>query len=759
MKNYFKILSLLFLTTSFFYLGGNYLDQSVRFPANFANESCRDLVQQALNIDFDADTRVLRAAHGLEDSVNDGQHVQFGFESEYVLTEIDGIVKHYGPDESFGISKAAWADMEVSARSAWIRDHIDELFPETRTSGKLIRHTDDEDLSFLPNNLIRDDTGNLEFVLDPFDTYEDWHRSIKKLNETFGEGSMQGTVSLPTRSFFGTYGDEAALVLDEKKGMFNFYADYDILQKLQGAHNRNRVGGIDQGKWIARNFEHPFLGPMTSKKQSILHSMLNGNAVGQKYDPVTLDKIANFENSYKYTGGTVYRPDILGERRVILEVRDAHKNFDLLNDRMMRTLFFAQDGTKGFEKFKDLKHFDAVESFNKFDEPTRRSLQEIFPNKAKAGEEYDPAIRDALEVARNFALPLREWDDTLRILNRSDLSPVLQAAQDSYKLRVQTAANWFRDGTYTQEQARRSIQVYLGQFVDESGIARAYEGAEDVLLTQSAVRGTQYNQFVRSASIEAGLLLDSFPDVVWSGPIEERAALLISKYPEGVKMVDDVKFAFDGQATGRSRKVLVISRENLGDKLDQFDEDYIAAFSENMISFPLAQRAGHLYTRVGNKSYDFLGSVTTRDYYFNNQRLETLVQFEPDEFMRLRTFIQNAKTNSSDVLGNFSMGGGGTGDVMKRLDNNKLVDGAGHNCTSWICRAPIGSNSEAIHELAGAGQAMEIYTNPGWWSMWVSNYAKTNRSPFVIHFTDRNLDDAVRKIQSEEVFDWDFSAH
>ena len=152
---------------------------------------------------------------------------------------------------------------------------------------------------------------------------------------------------------------------------------------------------------------------MTSKKQEILHSMLRGNAVGEKYEADRLQRIAGWENSFKYTGGTVYRPDILGERRVIMEVRDAHKNFPLLADRLLRSLYFMQHGTGGMDQLKGLKNFDPFADFEKFPIEVQEELTRLFPNKANPNYDYDPELKKALDVFRNFAYPIRDWSEYL----------------------------------------------------------------------------------------------------------------------------------------------------------------------------------------------------------------------------------------------------------------------------------------------------------------------------------------------------------
>lgn len=195
--------------------------KDARDPANFASENCFDLIRELSDIDLTRTTKVIRAPFGYDvNGLPAGKHLQFGFESEYMLSEIDGIVKSYGPKEEFGISKEQWLEMPVPERSQWVRDHIEQLFPEAREPGGLVKIDNDPEFDFLPESLIFDDTGNIEFVLDPFDSFEEWYSSVQKLNNRFGNGSMQATISLPPDSFFGRNIDQVdpEKVLDEKIG-------------------------------------------------------------------------------------------------------------------------------------------------------------------------------------------------------------------------------------------------------------------------------------------------------------------------------------------------------------------------------------------------------------------------------------------------------------------------------------------------------------------------------------------------------------
>ncbi|GAB4013869.1 MAG: hypothetical protein Fur0010_11160 [Bdellovibrio sp.] len=199
-----------------------------RTPANFASSSCRELVHNIIEFDSTTTRRVVRSAFGMNSTdLSEGKHVQFGFELEYGLSETEGILGMYAPDSRFGISQEQWLNMQPAERVNWVKEHVSELFPDLRTPGGLVKIDKSDEWKFLPDALILDDTYNIEFVLKPFDTFEEWYSSISKMNARFGEGSMQGTLSVPTASFFGKNIDnvDPNKVLDEKIGMFNFYTD------------------------------------------------------------------------------------------------------------------------------------------------------------------------------------------------------------------------------------------------------------------------------------------------------------------------------------------------------------------------------------------------------------------------------------------------------------------------------------------------------------------------------------------------------
>jgi len=742
-------------------------DKASRYPASFASENCLDVIRDLSDIDLTRTSKVLRAPFGFEASnIEEGKQLQFGFESEYMLSELDGIVSVYGPKAEFGISEEAWFDMAVTERSQWVRDHINQLFPEARVSGGLVKLDQDPELDFLPESLIFDDTGNVEIVLDPLDSFEQWYTSIQKLNNRFGNGSMQATISTPPDSFFGRGidGVDPEITLDEKIGMFNFYSDYDILQKLSAAHTRYVN---DSSKRVTRNFEHPFLGPMTSQKQDLLQSLLRGNAIGEKYEPQRLERISNWENSYKYTGGTVYRPDILGEKRVILEVRDAHKNFPLLTDRLLRSLFFMQHGTQGLDTLKNLKSYNPISDFEKLPADVRVGLEELFPNKANPNYEYTDDIKFSLDVFRNFAYPMRNWSEHLTTLQATQIEQQVLEAQHAYLDKLKRVFKQRRNSVIDDEDAARQIEGALAKFSNDSGIAKAFEDYEDQVIFKNN-RADDFSDFIYRAQLEAGPLENAFPEQIWDGPLNDRMEFLSGKYSSHMKKFDDVDFNFNG-SDGRSRNLYVITFNGMSDTQKQeFLDDYFSAVSLNTVSFPLGESPGHLYTRFGNQTYDFINSVKESEYRLpNSERLEAFMELEPDEFMRMRTYIENSRNSPHSMLGGFDYYGV-DGPTVGRLDNNRPGSQDGdtftrseerHNCTSWICTAPVGDSGQALHDLAGAPRSHQVHTNPGWWSMWLINYGRRERVPFAVLFTDKNLNQIDSMIENKSLKDWDFTPH
>ena len=102
--------------------------------------------------------------------------------------------------------------------------------------------------------------------------------------------------------------------------------------------------------------------------------------------------------------------------------------------------------------------------------------------------------------------------------------------------------------------------------------------------------------------------------------------------------------------------------------------------------------------------------------------------------------------------------GGATGLTRGQLDNNRPVSGA-HNCTSWICTAPIGEGGSDIISMVRGERSYNIHTNPGWWQSFISVSAPRARVPFHVRWTDQSLEEISETVKPGERMPWDFNEH
>jgi hypothetical protein len=113
----------------------------------------------------------LRFPKGVDPSEHSGWMIQFGFESEYTLDSLAGLLQAYGPAPEFGVSADQWLSLPVAERVAFVKTNLERLFPNTRAMGGLVKISRESSLNFLPPRLLRDSTGNLEIVMKPVNTY------------------------------------------------------------------------------------------------------------------------------------------------------------------------------------------------------------------------------------------------------------------------------------------------------------------------------------------------------------------------------------------------------------------------------------------------------------------------------------------------------------------------------------------------------------------------------------------------------------
>ena len=405
----------------------------------------------------------------------DSMHLMFGFESEYTLATTAKLLRVYVPREEFGITESEWHSKTDEQRIAWVAEFIKGKPVGDRDSGLELTEASPE-LGFMPEKLIRDDTGNLEIVLDPVDSYKDFTHEVALINKTFGLGSMQSMISTSRQNFFKN-GDPATV--EGRIGFYTFKADMDALQKLQAGAERYMK---DESKEVARSFVHPWLGPMSELKQSKLIELLRKNAQGESFDKESLATLSGIASSSKYIGSSAYRPDIGGSQRVSTEVRDAHISQDLLIEKTEQMIYAFRFGTEPFGKFSAIKSFDSKFHYEKLSNKVRFMLEKLFPAMGRGNSAYNAEELFALELYRNFGYPLRDWMPYLENLGKVQYSNQVYTAQLQFVSKLEQIAHDLERGLITEEQASRKAQGALALFSVESGLADIFEHEFDKIL-------------------------------------------------------------------------------------------------------------------------------------------------------------------------------------------------------------------------------------------------------------------------------------
>ena len=718
-----------------------------------AASECAKSVQRFLN-HVGVETPIKRFPHGVNGTLHPNFLIQFGFESEYTMKDLGKMVNVYGPSEEFGITVADWLAKPVEARVKWVTDNITKLFPTNREAGKFVKVTNDPKLAFMPGQLIRDETGNIEIVLKPVDTLEDFFREISLVNEHLGVGSMQASVSAPSEVFHGNFEGRVDAAILENVGFFKFHTDLDTLNKLEVGAVRERN---DPTKYAAMSFQHPFLGPMTKIKEDKLVEFLTRNPRGELLDSETLKGVAGNDDSFKYYGGTAYRPDI-APKRAILETRDCHTSIECITERVMRTTFHLQNGREQFAQAASFEPFDSIADYAKLPESVRLMLEKFFPAKTKAGVEYTESETRALEVYRNFAWPLRDWSSHIKIFGDLSLKEKVANAQTIYLEDLKNTLDAVESGRFDKEHALLEIQGDLALFSHESGLLKAMRAFESKTLFADPA----WNSYARIAVRETGAFKTAFPASILQGSLESRLSILAKQWPANIRVVDGVSFSEVPLEEKIVRKVVMISSQGLSDDQKiRIARDYTDAISVGTVSFPLQEGgATHLLTRVGDQVLNFFRGVNAIPFRVPSRNLEAIVALRPEEELRLRFYLERAMKDDTQVIGDFKAAGAWDALTPGEPRNNRALNAEGRNCASWICTAPIGSNHQGLHSLVGLkGESAErAVTSPAEWSQYLTSQAPAVRVPYVVYWTEASLDETP--LRSGESFPaWNFTKH
>ncbi|MFZ4714562.1 MAG: hypothetical protein ACOYL6_12645 [Bacteriovoracaceae bacterium] len=254
----------------------------------------------------------------------------------------------------------------------------------------------------------------------------------------------------------------------------------------------------------------------------------------------------------------------------------------------------------------------------------------------------------------------------------------------------------------------------------------------------------------------------AFPEtMIKEGTLTARMNDFKNRWPNNVKLVNNVKMKVQLGTSNPTRlqDFFIISTNGMDEaRKTELMNDYLNSVSNESLSFPLGSQAGHLYTRVGNKTMDNLNSMSVNEYRTGySDRLETMVALTPAEFDNLRWYAHHASTNHANVIGTFSYNG--TKETVGKIDNNKCSRaGEGHNCTSWLGLAPIGKDGEPFKEMIGA-HGWDIAGNPGWLTAFIHAYTPKSRFPFVVYMSDDPMAELSELIKTNKQFNWEYYLH
>lgn len=374
---------------------------------------------------------------------------QFGWESELRPEEAARLLELYEPID------ASWEGNKIQ----WLAAKIHSL-PIGNKTALLKRSATAPDT--LPPLAYRDDTKNIELRDGPFSSLEEAMKSLRDFSQLAGVGSLQLTVSQPTTRFFA----KGIASAEEQLGWLSFFSERDVLERLAEGQERKRKGYTGE---LTKNFQHAFLGPLSRRRKKALAEYLRANAVGGLWDREALLWAGLKDRSFKFVGGTAYRPDIAGPERVCFEVRDAHKNLALLESRALRIVRNWSGDLSSFSVFAPMPSFDPEVDFEKFSKEAQAMLERLFPCRAPEAVHAWPVSLSLHQTYRNFAYPLQAWDAWLPLLGV--LSSELHSYQHKYLNKIESLVQEeSKDGT----AAKLAVQEALSEFAAESPLFPAF---------------------------------------------------------------------------------------------------------------------------------------------------------------------------------------------------------------------------------------------------------------------------------------------
>jgi hypothetical protein len=392
------------------------------------------------------------------------QGIQFGYEAEFQPHELKSIFEFYSPLETW-IDSETWQALTLEQKVSGTREILNQL--EHGNLSPLFRRNDAAPAE-LPEFLYRDDSKNIEVRFGPVDSLYEFQTKSQLIENLLGVGSLQAMISLPYRDFFAHENS-----WQEHLGWLGFFNELDILERLFRGYLRAQHQPKAQ---VMKPFTHPFLGPMMEVRHQLLRKYLRENSKGQLLDEESLVRPRRREQSFKFVGSTAYRPDIAAPERLCFEIRDAHKDPQILKQRMARVLFYWQHDLAAFRRFAEIPCFDSRAAFSVFSAEAQKWLALTVPFRGAAHILNFEKPRFCYETYRNFSYPLRDWTPWLKALGASaEAASKLSLAQDNYISKVQTLLE------LTGDEAKIQLQLALVLFSVESGLFELFRNNESEL--------------------------------------------------------------------------------------------------------------------------------------------------------------------------------------------------------------------------------------------------------------------------------------
>lgn len=517
----------------------------------------------------------------------DGGWMEFGYEAEYEIERADALLSLYDPTPESDLSVEIWRGWSARERADWLYS----LFPDPHSEEfdlPLARNEQLPELDFLPEGLFVDSDGNIEVVSPPTRDLRMLWRQLELLERELGPGLLQVTVSVPAQPYLGT-----PVALRALDGFLTFHHFLDGFERMAVGHERYLEYPDEE---VLKPFLHSWLGPLTAGKHRFLRQYLDANARGERLDEKWVRLVDRAFSSFKYINGTAYRPGLAGPDRLALEIRDAHRNRALLAHRVSRVATCLLSGLQPYEAFAHTWAFDSETDYDAFPQEVRQMLETLVPSRVRPEIDfmYSDYDRVALQVYRNFALPVKDYSDVNEALADGEGNAFIEKARQGYLQRLQAICD--RLGNHSPDRLRQELQGALAAFAVESRLAGRFQAfSERALSSESATEAAQRVQaFLPLTKAQAPR--------AWRGDLPRRLTTLAQRHGPQARLLPEVCFrGLHGQVC--TRELLLLSVHGLeADQARALAHDYVHAVSRHSLGLRTTDR-GSLALRYGRFQY------------------------------------------------------------------------------------------------------------------------------------------------------------